>query len=88
MPEESLDAYRTAEGWKEFVHIAAIESFPEPGDVDGDSKVSIADVTALIDYLLTLDGTGISQTNADVDNDNKISIADVTAIIDTLLTSK
>lgn len=50
--------------------------------------MSIADATALIDYLLTLDGTGINQTNADVDNDGKISIADVTGLIDILLTSK
>lgn len=87
VPEESLDAYRTAEGWKEFVHIAAIERYPEPGDVDDDGKVSIADVTAIIEYLLTLDDNGINPTNADVDNDGKISIADVTAIVDILLTS-
>ena len=87
VPEGSLDAYRTAEGWKEFVHIAAIESYPEPGDVDGDGKVSIADVTAIIEYLLTLDDNGINPTNADVDNDGHISIADLTELIDILLTN-
>lgn len=80
VPPESIDLYRNAPYWKKF--------YEKPGDADRDSRVSIADVTVLIDYLLTLDGTGINQTNADVDNDDKISIADVTGLIDILLTSK
>jgi hypothetical protein len=62
---------------------------PEPqglrGDVDGDDKVSIDDVTALIDYLL---GTNpdINTDNADCDLDDAILIDDVTTLIDFLLT--
>lgn len=55
-----------------------------PGDVDGNGSTTIADVTTLIDYLLS--GTGdISQTAADVDSDGNVSISDVTALIDKLL---
>ena len=55
------------------------------GDVNMDSKVSIADVTALINYLLSGDASGISLTAADVNADGKISIADVTELINILL---
>ena len=57
----------------------------QPGDVDHDGKVSIDDVTSLIDGLL---GGHVScATCADVDADGDVSIADVTALIDKLLGS-
>ena len=55
------------------------------GDVDGDGTVNIADVTALIDYLLSGNSTGINLDNADCDKDSHVNIADVTALIDYLL---
>ncbi|MBQ6078894.1 MAG: dockerin type I repeat-containing protein [Muribaculaceae bacterium] len=55
------------------------------GDVNLDNNVSIADVTALIDYLLSHDATNISVENADCNLDENVSIADVTALIDYLL---
>ena len=54
------------------------------GDVNGDNNVSIADVTALIDYLLG-GNTSINLDAADVNYDTFITIADVTALIDKLL---
>ena len=52
------------------------------GDVDRDAKVTIADVTALIDILLT----GVEAPGeADCDKDGVVSIADVTTLIDYLL---
>ena len=56
------------------------------GDVDWSSDVSIADVTALISYLLTGDATHISLENSNCDQDNEISINDVTTLINYLLT--
>ena len=54
-----------------------------PGDVNHDHAVNIADVTALIDYLL---GTGtVCEICADVNGDTVINIADVTSLIDVLL---
>ena len=55
------------------------------GDVNKDNDVTIADVTALIDYLLSGDASAIDLTNADCNLDNNISIADVTKLIDFLL---
>lgn len=65
---------------------------PQPqglrGDVNLDEGVSISDVTALIDYLLTEDPTGISLENANCNLDQGITISDVTALIDYLLTNE
>ena len=56
-----------------------------PGDVNGDGEVNIADVTALIDYLLGGDDSGIDINAADCDQDGNVTISDVTALIDYLL---
>ena len=56
------------------------------GDVNGDGKVSIDDVTTLINYLLTKDASQIVLENADVESDGRISIDDVTGLINQLLT--
>ena len=65
--------------------------FDEPtvllGDVDGNGRVNVDDVTALIDVLLT----GKEPANpmgADVYSDGRINIDDVTELISLLLTSK
>ena len=55
----------------------------ERGDVNHDGSVNIADVTTLIDYLLS-DVTD-APNEADVMIDGVINIADVTALIDMLL---
>ena len=56
------------------------------GDVNEDGDVNIADVTALIDYLLGNNASSTFSTEAaDVHSDGDINIADVTALIDLLL---
>ena len=63
---------------------------PQPqfirGDVNNSNEVTIADVTALIDYLLTNDATNINLDAADCNLSEDVTIADVTALIDYLLT--
>ena len=56
-----------------------------PGDVDGDGKISIADVTLLINYLLSGDADSINMNNSDMDGDGDIDINDVTSLINNLL---
>ena len=55
------------------------------GDVNMSEDVTIADVTALIDYLLSGDATSISLANADCNLSEDVTIADVTTLIDFLL---
>ncbi len=55
------------------------------GDVNDDGFVNISDVTALIDYLLSSDATGVNVGAADCNVDGNVNISDVTALIDYLL---
>ena len=58
------------------------------GDVNNDTFVTIDDVTALINYLLTDDATGINLEAADCNGIAGITIDDVTALINYLLTDQ
>ena len=80
VPKASLEAYRTANEWKNFKTIVAIE---DVGDVDGDGTVAIGDVTALIDLML--EGEIDRAAYCDINLDGNVTIADVTALIDQLL---
>lgn len=55
------------------------------GDVNNDGVVSVSDVTALIDYLLSGDASAINIGAADCNEDSSVTIADVTSLIDYLL---
>ena len=52
-------------------------------NVDGNVKIN--DVSALIDYLLSGDESGINIGAADCDQDLEVKINDVAALIDYLL---
>ena len=56
------------------------------GDINGDGRVNIADVTALIGYVLSRNGEGLNLQNADIDDSGIINIADVTLLINLVLT--
>jgi len=56
-----------------------------PGDVNHDGVVGIADVTELIDCILSGDSTAICTICADVDDASGIGISDVTQLIDMIL---
>ncbi len=80
----------TESAWSNIQEVTLFDNGPAPhefevGDVNHDHTVNIADVTALIDYLL---GSGnVCTTCANVNGDDGINIADVTALIDKLLNS-
>ncbi len=56
----------------------------QPGDVNHDSRLSIVDVTVLINYLLN-DGQEGCPICADADQDGSVNISDVTELINFLL---
>lgn len=80
VPKASLEAYRNATEWKNFNSIVAIE---DVGDVDGSGDIGVADVTALIDQVLT--GEYLNPPCSDIDLNGEVGIADVTALIDRIL---
>ena len=58
----------------------------EPGDVNHDGSLTIADVTMLISYVLKNGVGSACPICADVNGDTEISIADVTVLINKVLT--
>lgn len=79
VPAPALDRYRNADYWCLFPLMVG------NGDVDGNGRTTISDVTALIDYLLGGEDGPSSLVAADMNNDNRITISDVTCLIDLLL---
>ena len=67
-----------------------VERWTEPvvtlrGDVNNDGFINIADVTDLINILLSGDATGVIMENADCEQDGTLNITDVTTLINYLL---
>ncbi len=54
-------------------------------DVNGDGEVNIADINAVIDYILGR--SSLDASKADVNHDGEVNIADINAIIDKILGS-
>ena len=60
------------------------------GDVNGEGNVNMDDLTALINYLLTSNSTGINMANAascDSPSSTTVNMDDLTALINYLLTN-
>ena len=53
------------------------------GDVNGDGKVNVSDVTTLINMILGV--TAMNESVADVNGDGKVNVSDVTALINIIL---
>ncbi|MBO4871559.1 MAG: leucine-rich repeat protein [Muribaculaceae bacterium] len=64
---------------------------PEPqyphGDVDGDNKVDVGDVNAIINIILELKLRTDYPGNADLNNDGKVDVADVNEAINIILSN-
>lgn len=53
VPEASLEQYRTHRVWGKFAEIVPIvEKEPVAGDIDGDGRITVSDITALIGIYL------------------------------------
>ena len=57
----------------------------EQGDVNADGQVNISDVTALINYVLNENASGINLDLADMNSDGDVNITDVTRLISIVL---
>ncbi|MBQ1722441.1 MAG: hypothetical protein II034_01455 [Muribaculaceae bacterium] len=53
------------------------------GDVNGDGKVNVSDVSTLINMIMGL--TAMDQSAADVNGDGKVNVSDVSALINIIL---
>ena len=83
---EATIVVNSADGYA-FADSCQVRVNTERGDVNSDGFVDIADVSALIDYLLGGDASEVNEVNADTDANGDVSIADVSMLIDYLLGS-
>ncbi len=80
----------TESAWSNVQQVTLFENGPAPhdyvvGDVNHKDGVTIADVSALIDYLLDSENNPVCLICADVNGKDGVTIADVSALIDMLL---
>ncbi|MBO4813809.1 MAG: leucine-rich repeat protein [Muribaculaceae bacterium] len=79
-----FDAYSNADQWKDFINI--IDDLDGPvsaGDVNGDGRVNVSDVTTLVNMIL-----GVVEKDeqvADINGDGRVNVSDVTALINIIL---
>lgn len=52
-----------------------------PGDVNGDRSVEVADIVAIISYILGDEPEGFIEAAADVNGDSIITIADAVMVL-------
>ncbi|MBR5087510.1 MAG: SUMF1/EgtB/PvdO family nonheme iron enzyme [Muribaculaceae bacterium] len=79
VPQNALQSYMNAPGWKNFVNIGSINNH----DVNYDGSITASDVTALYNFLL--DGDVESLMSSDVDGDGAVTSGDVTVLYNNLL---
>ena len=83
VPSGSVDRYKAAEQWKEFM----IESGWLRGDVNGDGEVNIADINALVSIILGQVFDDAFMRRADVNDDGEINISDINAVLSIIMGS-
>ena len=81
VPYATKGAYQAADYWKNFTNIVEMEPESAPGDVNEDSRVSVADITTVVDAILNES----SDAAYDVNGDSRVSVADITTIVDIIL---
>lgn len=79
VPVISLQAYKNAENWKQFVNMES--GVLGVGDVNGDGEVNIADVNLVITSILSDENL----PSCDVNWDHEVNIADVNTIVKVIL---
>ena len=84
VPRGTKAKYEATEGWKNFKTIIETDFKDEPqGDVNGDSKVDVADIASVIDVM----AKGDNDKAADVNGDGKVDVADIATVIDIMAAS-
>ena len=81
VPKGRIWIYWITDPWSDFNGFSEIPA--ANGDVNGDGKVNVSDVTTLINMILGV--TPMNQSVADVNGDGKVNVSDVTALINIIL---
>lgn len=77
VPRESANAYKEANGWKDFQNIRALIL----GDVNIDFEANKDDLDALVAYIMDKAPEGFDKDLADLNGDDKVNAADVVKLV-------
>ncbi|MCQ2288724.1 MAG: leucine-rich repeat protein [Muribaculaceae bacterium] len=85
VPKQSVNAYKAADGWKQFQNIVGVDVEDEgiKGDVNGDGKVEIDDLNLLLNAVLN--GDDIDLNTMDINGDGKVEVDDMNLLINIIL---
>ena len=75
VPKGKAASYRATAQWQDFKYM--VDDINVRGDVNSDGEIAVADVTALVDCVLT----GRHSESSDVNGDGETNVADVTALV-------
>lgn len=79
-----LEEYQDAYQWKDFVNIIDDLQAPViPGDVSGDGRVNVTDVTTLVNMILEV--IPKDELRADINGDDRVNVSDVTTLVNIIL---
>ena len=83
VPKGCTTVYQNADQWKDFFFINEMN----PGDVNADNAVDVADVVAVVNYILNQPDENFNEKAADINGDKIIDIVDVVKVVNIILTS-
>ena len=81
VPAGTKPKYVAAKGWNWFAGIEEMEPSALPGDADGSGDVNVADIDAVVRYIMTGDTTNFVFGNANLNGDDKVDAADLVLLI-------
>ena len=77
VPKGCVEAYASADNWKEFKEIVEIS----PGDADGDGNVDQKDVNLVVEYIMNGKTEDLNLINATGSDRKVLNVADIVRII-------
>ena len=83
VPVGTKASYKQAHEWNEFYRIMEQGESAVIGDVNGDGRVNVSDVSTLVNMILGL--VEKDETAADVNGDGRVNVSDVAALINIIL---
>ena len=87
VPKGTVEAYQQSVAFAPFQHITEISTEVKLGDANSDQAVDVADVVAIVNYILGEPNDPFVEAAADVNGDGKIDVDDVVAVVNIILDS-
>ena len=85
VPKGTKDAYAAAQGWSRFLTIEEYDDSYKKGDANGDGVVDVADVVAVVNYILGKASGNFNEAAANINGDDVVDVADVVGIVNIIL---